>query len=103
MHLIYHLPLLDDPRYFASPNRFDISLIWFTSGYLEYSIPIYDIDFSNLSEIEIFLEICSEFPGYNNSFKSDIYFYFSDITLGKWTSPGDFGDRKEYLLLVSGI
>ena len=32
--------ILDDPRYFASPNRNDISLIWFTSGYLEYSIPI---------------------------------------------------------------
>ncbi|MCI9258926.1 MAG: ArsR family transcriptional regulator [Romboutsia timonensis] len=86
--------ILDDPRYFASPNRNDISLIWFTSGYLEYSIPIYDIDFSNLNEIEISLEICSEFPGYNNSFKSDIYFYLNDISLGKWTSPGDFGDRK---------
>lgn len=86
--------ILDDPRYFASPNRSDISLIWFTSGYLEYSIPIYDIDFSNLSEIEISLEICSEFPGYNNSFKSDIYFYLNNIILGKWTSPGDFGDRK---------
>lgn len=86
--------ILDDPRYFASPNRSDISLIWFTSGYLEYSIPIYDIDFSNLEEIEISLEICSEFPGYNNSFKSDIYFYLNNISLGKWTSPGDFGDRK---------
>ncbi|SCJ31683.1 Uncharacterized protein conserved in archaea [uncultured Clostridium sp.] len=86
--------ILDDSRYFASPNRFDISLIWFTSGYLEYSIPIYDIDFSNLNEIEISLEICSEFPGYNNSFKSDIYFYLNNIHLGKWTSPGDFGDRK---------
>lgn len=86
--------ILDDPRYFASPNRNEISIIWFTSGFLEYSIPIYDIDFSNLEEIEISLEICSEFPGYNNSFKSDIYFYLNDMSLGKWTSPGDFGDRK---------
>ena len=86
--------ILDDPRYFASPNRSEISLIWFTSGYLEYSIPIYDIDFNNLTEIEISLEICSEFPGYNNSFKSDIYFYLNNLSLGKWTSPGDFGDRK---------
>lgn len=86
--------ILDDPRYFASPNRMDVSLIWFTSGYLEYSIPIYDIDLVNLDEVEISLEICSEFPGYNNSFKSDIYFYLNDIALGRWTSPGDFGDRK---------
>ncbi len=86
--------VLDDPRYFAAPNRMDLSIIWFTSGYIEYPIPTYDINFSNLDEIEISLEVCSEFPGYNNSFKSDIYFYLNDISLGKWTSPGDFGDRK---------
>lgn len=86
--------ILDDPRYFASPNRTNLSLIWFTSGYLEYPIPTYEINFNNLAEIEISLEICSEFPGYNNSFKSDIYFYLNNISLGKWLSPGDFGDRK---------
>lgn len=86
--------VLDDPRYFAAPNRIDLSLIWFTSGYLEYPIPTYDINFNNLVEMEISLEICSEFPGYNNSFKSDIYFYLNNIPLGKWISPGDFGDRK---------
>ena len=72
----------------------DLSIIWFTCGYIEYPIPTYDINFSNLDEIEISLEVCSEFPGYNNSFKSDIYFYLNDMLLGKWTSPGDFGDRK---------
>lgn len=86
--------ILDDTRYFVSPERIDSSIIWFTSGYLEYSIPIYEIDFNKLDEIELSLEICSEFPGYNNSFKSDIYFMLNGIKLGKWTSPGDFGDKK---------
>lgn len=86
--------ILDDPRYFSSPDRLHTSIIWFTSGYIEYPIPTYDIDFQNLEEIEISLEICSEAPGYNNSFKSDIYFYLNDMELGKWTSPGDFGDKK---------
>ncbi len=86
--------ILDDSRYFTSPSRLNASIIWFTSGYIEYPIPTYDINFSRLEEIEISLEICSEFPGYNNSFKSDIYFYLNNIVLGKWTSPGDFGDKK---------
>lgn len=88
------LGVLDDPRYFAAPERLTASIIWFTSGYLEYSIPIYDIKFDLLDELEISMEICSEYPGYNNSFKSDIYFSMNGIKMGKWRSPGDFGDKK---------
>lgn len=85
---------IDDPRYFSAPNRYDISLLWFTSGYLDYPIPTFDIDIDNLKEIEITFEICSEYPGFNNSFKSDIYFYFNSMLLCCWTCPGDFGGRK---------
>lgn len=88
------LGILDDPRYFVAPERLSSSIIWFTSGYLEYAIPIYEIKFDLLDELEISLEICSEFPGYNNSFKSDIYFSLNGIKLGMWRSPGDFGDKK---------
>lgn len=88
------LGILDDPRYFVAPERMTSAIIWFTSGYLEYSIPIYEINFDQLDELEISLEICSEYPGYNNSFKSDIYFSLNGIKLGKWRSPGDFGDKK---------
>lgn len=85
---------IDDPRYFSAPNRYGLSLLWFTSGYLEYPIPTYDIDLPHLRQIEISLELCSEYPGYNNSFESDIRFYFNGHLLGSWTSPGDFGGRK---------
>lgn len=88
------LGILDDPRYFVAPERMSSSIIWFNSGYLEYAIPIYEIKFDLLDELEISLEICSEFPGYNNSFKSDIYFSLNGIKLGMWRSPGDFGDKK---------
>lgn len=88
------LGILDDPRYFVAPERVDSGIIWFTSGYLEYSIPIYEIKFDLLDELEISLELCSEFPGYNNSYKSDIYFSLNGIKLGMWRSPGDFGDKK---------
>lgn len=85
---------LDDPRYFVSPERIDSSIIWFSSGYLEYGIPIYEIDFNRLIELEISMEISSEFPGYNNSYESDIYFHLNGIALGTWRSPGDFGGVK---------
>ena len=30
---------LDEPRYFAHPNRLQAEILWFTSGYLEYILP----------------------------------------------------------------
>lgn len=85
---------IDDPRYFSVIERKDINHLWFTSGFLEYPIPIYDINTDRIQEILISLELSSEYPGYNNSFQSDINFYFNNIFLCSWTSPGDFGGRK---------
>ncbi len=85
---------IDDPRYFGAVNRYSISLLWFTSGYVSYPIPLMDVDQNRLEEIEITLELCSEHPGFNSGWKSDILFYLNDVPLGTWTSPGDFGDRK---------
>lgn len=85
---------IDDPRYFSAPNRYGLSLIWFTSGFLEYPVPIYDVDLYRLEEIEITLEICSEYPGFKADHPSDITFCLNGLQLGTWTSPGDFGDRK---------
>ena len=88
------LGFVDNPSIFYYPDREKISLLWFTSGYVSYYLPIYDIHLSNIKSVEISCELCSEYPGYNNNFKSDIEFYLEDILLTTWTSPGDFGDRK---------
>ena len=85
---------VDNPNLFYFPDREKISLLWFTSGYISYHLPIYDINLKNIKSVEISCELCSEYPGYNNNFKSDIEFYLDDILLTTWTSPGDFGDRK---------
>ncbi len=86
--------IMDDSRYFNYPKRQEIALLWFTDGYIEYKIPTYDITFEKLKEITISMELCSEYPGFNNNYKSDICFYLNEHKLGVWTSPGDFGDRK---------
>lgn len=85
---------IDNPRYFSAVNRYSVSLLWFSSGYITYPIPLMDVDLKRTEEIEISLEICSEHPGFNSSWKSDIQFQMNGVNLGMWTSPADFGDRK---------
>lgn len=85
----------DDPRAFYLAERTDAALLWFSgSGYLEYF-------FSNplppgveLKELKISAELCSEAPGFNHQWPSDISLFINDKPIGTWTSPGDFGDRK---------
>lgn len=87
----------DDSRYFNFPERFEAGILWFGSGYIEYSIPNHLQSGQILSELQISFEISSECPGYNEDYPSDIYFSINGIPLGFWVSPGDFGERKGYI------
>lgn len=86
--------LHDDPRYFSHPDHYKAGIVWFTNGWVEYAIPSYILDHKEIKTIKIALELCSEYPCYKNDYKSDIYFYLGDVHLGKWTAPGNFGDRR---------
>lgn len=83
---------LDDIRYFDHPDRFNADIMWFTSGYVEYTIPNLIPNLSRITQISIAFEISSEAPGVDNNWPSDISFYINDQLLGTWTSPGDYGD-----------
>lgn len=85
---------VDDTRYFAHPDRYNADILWFTRGYVEYVIPNF-IPFSQkIDQITISLELCSEAPGVNDIWPSDISFFLNDTKIAMWTSPGDFGDVK---------
>lgn len=84
----------DDPRYFLDPERVNAKILWFGKGYIEYKIPNYILSSQLPEELQISMEICSEAPGYNNSWPSDISFFLNNVKIGDWTSPGDFGDVK---------
>jgi len=86
--------MLDDPRYFADPEHTNAAIIWFGSGWVEYRVPNYLLNNQELLYITVMLEICSEFPGYNDEWPSDISFHINNIKIGSWTSPGDFGKIK---------
>lgn len=83
---------VDDPRYFAHPDRMNAQIIWFTKGHVEYIIPNLLPNATKIDQITLSFEISSEAPGVNNDWPSDISFLLNDVKLGSWTSPGDFGD-----------
>lgn len=83
---------VDDPRYFAHPERMNAQILWFTKGYVEYIIPNLLPVSQKIDQITISAEISSEAPGVNSDWPSDISFFLNDVEIGTWTSPGDFGD-----------
>lgn len=87
----------DDPNYFLEPERHKAQLIWLREGYLEYRIPINFKSMQKITGISFTMEICSEAPGFNNIWKSDITIWINGTEIGTWTCPGDFGDRKGLL------
>jgi predicted transcriptional regulator len=84
----------DEPRYFLHPERVNARILWFGKGYVEYKIPNFLHSRFIPEEIEISMELSSEAPFTNNIWPSDITFYLNNVELGKWTSPGDFGDSR---------
>lgn len=81
----------DDPRCFLEPDRINAKILWFGKGYIEYKLPNYLMKTENPIELEISMEISSEAPDYQNNWPSDITFFFNGVSLGTWTSPGDYG------------
>lgn len=85
---------VDDPRYFAYPERVNAQILWFTRGYVEYMIPNLLPVSQKIDQITITMEISSEAPGVNSDWPSDLAFLLNDVEIGTWTSPGDFGDVR---------
>ena len=63
---------VDDPRYFAHPDRYKSNILWFSRGYVEYIIPNFLPPSQKIDQITISLELSSEDPGCNDNWPSDI-------------------------------
>ncbi|WP_168121729.1 ArsR family transcriptional regulator [Paenibacillus sp. HB172176] len=86
--------MVDDPRYFSSPDHVKAKHLWFGSGFVQYRIPNYLVGRQQLRELKISFEICSEAPDYNEHWPSDISFSLNGVHVGMWTCPGDFGRKR---------
>jgi predicted transcriptional regulator len=85
---------LDDPVSFYEPRRVEAGLVWFRSGFVEYTFPNRLQKSSVLTNILISAEICSEAPLHNDSWPSDITLWINGVEIGTWTCPGDFGGQR---------
>ena len=83
---------VDDPAFFADPQRVEAGILWFGAGYVEYRFPNYLQKGQQVEELQFSMELSSEAPGVAENWPSDLSFSFNDIQLGNWTSPGDYGD-----------
>ncbi len=75
-------------------QRFNASLIWAESGFLEYQFSKNKFKNKTVKELKFSLEICSEAQYYREDWKSDITFSINGIEVCMWQSPGDFGERR---------
>ncbi|WP_408071709.1 ArsR/SmtB family transcription factor [Butyrivibrio sp. JL13D10] len=86
----------DREENFYLPERINAKILWSSRGYVEYSFPnqIFSLPFvAKLNRISISAEICSEAPGFNLDWKSDITLWINGIECGTWTCDGDYGER----------
>ena len=85
---------LDEPLSFWEPERVGAALIWFRSGYVEYTFPNRLPVGATLEAIQLSTEICSEAPLHNTAWPSDITLWVEGREIGTWTCPSDFGGRR---------
>ena len=84
----------DDPACFSYPERVGAGILGLGSGFVEYLVPNYLTDASELLELQFSMELASEAPGYSAYYPSDIYFSVNGHDLGFYTSVGEFNDRS---------
>ena len=85
---------LDVFAHVSKITRKDASLLWFTKGYLEYQFSNYSLLQDKPAQIEFSFEACSEAPGYNNNWPSDITFELNHKKVVTFLTKGDYGGRK---------
>ncbi len=84
---------VDDPRYFAHPDRVDAEILWFDKGYVEYVIPNFVPAYQKIDQLSICAELGPNAPGTDAVNPANITFVLNDTAIGSWISPGDFGDH----------
>lgn len=85
---------LDDPLSFYEPDHIRAGLLWFRSGFLEYTFPNRLPESASLVSVQLSMEICSEAPLHHTNWPSDITLTINDCEIGTWTCPSDFGGQR---------
>lgn len=79
---------------FYCQNRSEAQLIWFNTGFVEYRFPTHILKRGQIQEVSFSFEVCSEAPGYQNDWPSDITVWVNGQEIVTMTLSGDFGGRR---------
>jgi predicted transcriptional regulator len=64
------------------------------TGYLEYRLPNIVPAYKRCKQLSFSMELCSEAPGFDEGYKSDIYLSVNGLPCGFYRSGGDYGLRR---------
>ncbi len=92
-----YIGIEDDTSAFYDNQRNQAQILWFQSGSIEYRFPMKQYQNQEITSLNISLELCSEAPGYNNNWPSDIEVYLDNKYCGTIHSEGDFGGSRGML------
>jgi len=84
----------DDLRSFFLLERINAQLIWMASGFLEYRLPNILPKYQRCKKLSISMELCSEAPGYDETWESRINLSVNGIDCGFYHALGDYGSRR---------
>jgi predicted transcriptional regulator len=84
----------DAENAFYNPNRIHAQIIWFTTGFVEYRFPNHSLLSEKILEMSFSFEACSEAPGYDNDWPSDITAWINHQEVFTFRSAGDYGDKR---------
>ncbi len=82
----------DNVSSFTYPERVNAGILWLGWGYVEYLVPNF-LKEGKLQALQFTMELASEAPGYAAIYPSDIHFSVNGVTLGFYTSKGEYNDR----------
>ena len=85
---------IDEASAFHSPDKAHARLIWLRKGHLEYRIRQPLKQGQRIKNLSICMELCSEYPGFNNAFPSETRLSVNNIDIGPFHTEGDFGGRR---------
>lgn len=79
---------------FSYPQRAAAQLIWIAGGYMEYGFPKRVPPETRVRSVSFRAELCSEYPGHNAEWPSDITVWINGAEVGTWRAPGDMGGAQ---------
>ncbi len=84
----------DNSRYFSRLNKNEAGILWFSQGWLEYTIPSYLVHEKTINKIELILELSVECSEFKDTLKSDIYFSWNGVEIAKHIATVDTNKEK---------